>query len=1194
MKDVIESLMKERSEKKDDPIKLQTTHDDESSSSSGSSSSENSGDESSSSSGSSSSDSSDDTSSSSSECISSDSSDDESGSSSGSSSSSDDSDNEKDHKIDCEWESILDNGLNNGIKMIIRRKSSSLLIKKSETHKSVKEETKSLASIGYSSNSEALQDEFVSPKASKMRNPNIKLTNTRNSSSYSVDKSTSIKNSEILGQSTVDVSHDLEKKDMNTSIGNIWKENHNSEVTKVQDDVRKKKTISREISRSSRNNCVIKKEVLDDDLIVSNSNVADVSNQSGPSIKHAIRRESANHIAVKSAPLESLKILKQSTKELSRDLERKDMNTSIENICKVKHNSEVTKVQDDVRKKKTMSRAISRSSRNNCVIKKEVLQADSIAGNSDVADVSNQSDPSIKRTIRRKSENHISVKSAPLESLKIVDQSTIELSRDLERKDMNTSKENICKLKHSNEVTKVQDDVRKKKTISRAISRSANNFAVKSAPLDSLKILEQSTIELLHDLEKKDINTSVENICKVNHNSKVTKVQDDVRKKKTISRANSRSSRNSCVIKKEVLKDDSIVGNSYVADVSNQSDPSIKRTIKSAPFESLKKLEQSTIDLSHKKKYIDTSIDNICKLNNHNEVRKPQKNDRKEKTISSASSRSSKISDKTKKKILEDYLIVSDSVISAFNNDPSIKPTIRSNSANYSVVKSSPMGSLEILERSVIDLSDNLKKERKMQGDVRKEKTRSLEIPCNELEGLENDFILRDSDCFSDVSNIKQTISGKFANYSGVKSRQHESKTNNSLKKDYCSNVKKVQEDNFYNRNNMKRKREPSNEDNEWRNSSSESSISYHDTKKKVLDYDGFDVDSRISFGDALMIEDNNVRVGDSSSTVMSSNPQYSDVPWKLYEINYIDTEDCRKLYKRIGISCHGITNDPRLQKAYKSSCDVNSQKSTNKSLEYLLNKLEQKKINSRSMPDLLAINDNKTRMFQEHEDISQMFYSKTTRTKLYSGIKVVTSNIPTLSSLCNNVIQKNVESLVYTRGASYALLKPILEKLKPNQLLNLEKHNPYIIDESEELWSYHCKKQFHDRNREYMETSRNMYMRCKEERKMKLSNIVKHSQDKNVSRRQTQLCFLDAEEAPSPSVAKKEIKKEVRKKEVIEINKPLFTPDIRRKVVATSSSIETVSSPENNLLSQSKICPKSLKKMAPLMQKAQKVWKEK
>lgn len=118
--------------------------------------------------------------------------------------------------------------------------------------------------------------------------------------------------------------------------------------------------------------------------------------------------------------------------------------------------------------------------------------------------------------------------------------------------------------------------------------------------------------------------------------------------------------------------------------------------------------------------------------------------------------------------------------------------------------------------------------------------------------------------------------------------------------------------------------------------------------------------------------------------------------------------------------------------------------------------------------------------------------------------------------------------ALEYTGGVPYLILKPVLEKATPNQLFMLEHHNPYIMEDSEELWQLHCQKEFRNKKREEMETSREMYIRCLEEREYKLKALtanIKLSQDKSVPVRQTKLAYIDSVVKPPRNVLKKQVK---------------------------------------------------------------------
>lgn len=58
-----------------------------------------------------------------------------------------------------------------------------------------------------------------------------------------------------------------------------------------------------------------------------------------------------------------------------------------------------------------------------------------------------------------------------------------------------------------------------------------------------------------------------------------------------------------------------------------------------------------------------------------------------------------------------------------------------------------------------------------------------------------------------------------------------------------------------------------------------------------------------------------------------------------------------------------------------------------------------------------------------------------------------------------------------------YDILKPVLQHATAEQLFMLEHHNPYLIEDTGELWQYHCQREFRTKQRQDMETAREMYM---------------------------------------------------------------------------------------------------------------------
>lgn len=129
---------------------------------------------------------------------------------------------------------------------------------------------------------------------------------------------------------------------------------------------------------------------------------------------------------------------------------------------------------------------------------------------------------------------------------------------------------------------------------------------------------------------------------------------------------------------------------------------------------------------------------------------------------------------------------------------------------------------------------------------------------------------------------------------------------------------------------------------------------------------------------------------------------------------------------------------------------------------------------------------------------------------------------VASLFDLCIRVLQDNIDALEYTGGVPYNVLKPILEKANPNQLYMMEHHNPYLIEETDELWQLHCQKGFRNKKREELETWREMYLRCLDERDAKLKALtanIKQAQDKSIPVRMTKLAYVDAVAKPPRNI---------------------------------------------------------------------------
>ncbi|XP_066246204.1 transcription elongation factor B polypeptide 3 [Euwallacea similis] len=208
-----------------------------------------------------------------------------------------------------------------------------------------------------------------------------------------------------------------------------------------------------------------------------------------------------------------------------------------------------------------------------------------------------------------------------------------------------------------------------------------------------------------------------------------------------------------------------------------------------------------------------------------------------------------------------------------------------------------------------------------------------------------------------------------------------------------------------------------------------------------------------------------------------------------------------------------------------------------------------------------LPVDGPNKKLWMDDEALSRVITAKHQRTKVFSGNKSTYNKVPSLFNLCCRVLQDNLDALEYTGGVPYSILKPILEKANPDQLYQLEFHNPYVIAETDELWQLHCQKEFRNRKREEMESWREMYLRCLDEREARLKALtanIKQSQDRSVPVRQTKLAYVDSVVKPPRNIARKQAKNGT----AVEIKRPSQTPTERLNQLAKSGEAGKVSVP--------------------------------
>ncbi|XP_034934228.1 transcription elongation factor B polypeptide 3 [Chelonus insularis] len=229
---------------------------------------------------------------------------------------------------------------------------------------------------------------------------------------------------------------------------------------------------------------------------------------------------------------------------------------------------------------------------------------------------------------------------------------------------------------------------------------------------------------------------------------------------------------------------------------------------------------------------------------------------------------------------------------------------------------------------------------------------------------------------------------------------------------------------------------------------------------------------------------------------------------------------------------------------------------------------------NYKPLPVIPAIH----RKFEERKALDEAIYAKNIRTKVYSGNKSGYTSVPSLYELCIRVLIENIEALEFTGGVPYYIIKPVLERATADQLFMIEHYNPYLIEDTDELWKFHCNREFRSKVREEMESWREMYMRCLDEREAKLKTLtanIKQSIDKSLPVRSTIMAYVDDVAKPPRNILRKQAKYGTANTS--------SSSDIKKKIIASSLGATKVSVPAP--ISRSSGIVKKHK--APLMAKA-------
>ena len=78
-------------------------------------------------------------------------------------------------------------------------------------------------------------------------------------------------------------------------------------------------------------------------------------------------------------------------------------------------------------------------------------------------------------------------------------------------------------------------------------------------------------------------------------------------------------------------------------------------------------------------------------------------------------------------------------------------------------------------------------------------------------------------------------------------------------------------------------------------------------------------------------------------------------------------------------------------------------------------------------------------------------------KTKVFSGRKTSAfsrdEKFPSLKELCIHVLQDNVKHIYECGNLDFYVLKPVLERAKPEDLMRIEEYNPYLMSETGNLF---------------------------------------------------------------------------------------------------------------------------------------------
>ena len=110
------------------------------------------------------------------------------------------------------------------------------------------------------------------------------------------------------------------------------------------------------------------------------------------------------------------------------------------------------------------------------------------------------------------------------------------------------------------------------------------------------------------------------------------------------------------------------------------------------------------------------------------------------------------------------------------------------------------------------------------------------------------------------------------------------------------------------------------------------------------------------------------------------------------------------------------------------------------------------------------AIQTSQPRHKTPASDDTSMFQSKRGRTRMFTGkrgARPALTTVPTLFDACMSVVCDNIDAIEDTGDIPFEILKKALERATPAQLNYIESRNPYLAEDSGELWERHGRREF-------------------------------------------------------------------------------------------------------------------------------------